>query len=78
MVIEEISIAITHFKTSDGKIFKDRGDASIHQDVIDGKARVCPECNGEKMIDMCGDGRLNFPCSACNKTGYQWKTEVWK
>lgn len=78
MNIEKVSIAIDHWKTTDGKVFLDESKAAIHQGIIDGNIRTCPTCNGKGRIDNTGDGRIMHDCPDCDKTGYQSKVEVWK
>lgn len=60
MFPEEINIAITHWKTSDGNVFTDQYAAMIHQAVIDGDARICPKCNGTGMVDHMAMEGLSF------------------
>lgn len=77
-MISKISIAIDHWKTSDGRIFLDEGEAKLHQAFISGDARTCPTCKGAGRIDNTGDGRVLHDCPDCDCKGYQFREEVWK
>ena len=46
------NITITEYKTSDGKIFSEaeKVKAENHQDILDGKKKICSVCHGKGLI----------------------------
>lgn len=74
----KVSIAVDHWKTSDGKIFMDEQKAKLHEAILSAEARKCPTCNGLGKIDSTGDGRVLHDCPDCEGKGYQFRMEVWK
>lgn len=78
MSMTKVSIAVDHWKTSDGKIFMDEQKAKIHEAILSGEARKCQTCNGLGRIDNTGDGRELHDCQDCDGKGYQFRMEVWK
>lgn len=41
-VVEDVT-----YETTDGEFFKLIDEAILHQEVLDGKKKICPTCNGE-------------------------------
>lgn len=78
MSMTKVSIAVDHWKTSDGKIFRDEQKARLHEGVLSGDTRECPTCKGKGRIDNTGDGRELHDRPDCDTKGYQFKVEVWK
>lgn len=75
--VEKVQILVDHWKTSDGQVHRDPETANIHQAILNGEARLCPECKGSGRVDPYGDRRTTVKCNSCND-GYQYKSEVWK
>lgn len=39
------------YKTSDGKEFNIESDAQLHEDILNGNKKECPECRGKGCIN---------------------------
>lgn len=70
------------YKTSDGKEFENKTDAQSHQDVLDGKRKICEKCKGKGKINY-REVEYNYDygrskstrteydeCPDCNGKGY--------
>ena len=71
--MEEIKIEIIKFKSKDGKIFDTVDEALIQDDIIDGKKKICPKCNGYKTV-TCTDEEYRkeweSKCKKCDGKGF--------
>jgi hypothetical protein len=45
--IEQV-VKVVLFQTTDGKKFETKYDAELHQDILDGKKKLCQTCLGTK------------------------------
>ena len=75
--IETQSIVIK-YQTDDGRMFDKKEAAQLHEDLQSGKARVCPNCFGDKVLDPYGDCREFTTCPYCNGKGHQYKIVEWR
>lgn len=82
-------IPYTVFVAKDGKEFEDENKCLIHEKILDGKAKLCPKCNGngytieEIEYDNYHTGSPMYIdekcfCKMCQGKGYLEKVEVWK
>ncbi len=82
-------VPYTVFVAKDGKEFEDENKCRLHEKIIAGKAKICPECHGEgyKLVTVMGeDYHTGAPmeyteheyCNMCKGKGYLEKTEVWQ
>lgn len=71
-------IPVVEYKTTDGKIFKEKDfeKAKIYQDVLDGVKKYCPECHGDGKISV-DVGEYGYfekwverKCKDCGGKGY--------
>ena len=74
--MKEIMVEVVHYKTQDGKVFKDRQVAQIHEDKLLGKLKTCYECGGVGKISDIGKYQMET-CFRCHGKGYLVKKEVW-
>ena len=86
-VVEEEQVT---YIAKDGKRFLNKKECEIHEMILDGKARVCPSCNGKgetynyeitgyTIPGMRGDAiweKVWGKCEACEGKGYQ--LQYWK
>ncbi len=66
-------ITVIEYITTDGKILDDRDAADIHQDIIDGKKKLCGSCFGSKQITSWDEEFRNsreVNCGECSAKGY--------
>lgn len=79
MMIEEVEITLIKFKDSSGKLHHSIEDAVIAEDKLKGDCKVCPECNGTKVISdpYMGINAWKQTCTKCDSNGLVWKREVW-
>ena len=46
--VEECSVYIA----KDGKTFTSQKECEVHEMILDGKAKVCPDCHGNRFRDV--------------------------
>jgi len=74
----ERQITIVEWITSDGKVFpeSEKRKALLHQDVVDGIKKYCPDCSGIGVIKTNiaqidqKPFYVNEPCVKCKGKGY--------
>ena len=87
--VEEYTVYIA----KDGKTFTSQKECEVHEMILDGKAKVCPDCHGEKFRDviirefdpMWHEGGYRFverteykKWPTCKGKGYLVKKEKWE
>lgn len=81
------------YTARDGKTFNSEEECRVHEMILDGEARVCPTCKGEKecyhreVVGYTGGlqwhgepiyGQKWGKCPTCGGKGYQVKKETWE
>jgi hypothetical protein len=70
----KVEYDVYNYTTTDGKVFTDKHNAEDHQLYLDGRKKVCDNCNGSKGEKWWGeDGRLPerwIPCKKCGGKGF--------
>lgn len=68
--ITPVSVEVTHYQTSDGRVFSKLNLAEDHQRRLDGIRETCTECNGYGKVDPYGDDRVYYSCPECKGMGW--------
>ena len=45
----------TRYKAKDGIVFDTQRECEMHELITDGKARICPDCNGKGEREDCNE-----------------------
>ncbi|MBO4516791.1 hypothetical protein J5751_05185 [bacterium] len=45
----------TRYKAKDGRVFDTQRECEMHELITDGKARICPDCNGRGEREHCNE-----------------------
>ena len=75
--MKEIEVKVIKYQSDDGSIFDTKEKAELQDKKLVGLVKICPSCNGAKIVDPYGDGRTSCQCSTCQGKGYVEKKEVW-
>ena len=78
-MIEVVEITLIKFKDSNGVLHHTVEEAELAEKKLQGDCKVCPECQGSKVIvdPFMGIGAWKQTCRNCDSNGLVWKREVW-
>ena len=74
--IKEVTVSIKKYQDSNGINHDTFNGAELAQAKIDGRAKVCPSCNGTKRYEN-EDGRGYYQCNSCDSNGLVWLKLGW-
>jgi len=72
---EPITVPVIKYRAIDGEIFDKKEDADLHEKLLSGEVKRCPQCHGTKFIQH---SRYTSTCDTCSGKGYLEKVETWK
>lgn len=69
-MIKPVKVSVIHYQTDDGSVFPTEYEAIIYERIQKGLRVICPECDGDRTVDIYGDQRIYVTCSYCTGNGY--------